>query len=128
MAKSPDRQRPPYSGKYEAVSNVELPEHEAAEAEKQIAQAEAEFAAEISAAHAVKAAEQAEKDQIAALEAAKEKASDRLCPHCHAEMVKHSDADPIKAGAWHCNGCGACWAPGLKRMREGHPAPVGWAG
>lgn len=49
--------------------------------------------------------------------------STRACPNCKAELVKHGDANPFKIGAWHCDGCGSCWAPGMRTMRTGHPDP-----
>lgn len=51
-----------------------------------------------------------------------EKKGTPRCPTCHDELIKHGDENPFKVGAWHCNGCGACWASGFKRMRDGHPA------
>lgn len=100
-------------------SAPQLPEQPAptpAEIEAQ----EAALAAEISAEHAAKAAEQADAADLAAREAAKEKASARLCPHDRAEMVKHGEGNPAKAGAWHCPKCGCCFKG--REVREGHPA------
>lgn len=79
--------------------------------------------AQVSAERAANAAVQAEKDDIAAKRVA---AGGPVCPNCHGELVKHSDSDPAKAGASHCNSCGTCWAPGLKEVRAGHPVPAGW--
>lgn len=81
---------------------------------------EAALAAKVSAEHAESAAKQAEKDDLAARQAAKEDPHARLCPNCKAELVKHGDLNPFKAGCWHCNSCGGCWAPGLKQQRAGH--------
>lgn len=91
--------------------------------EKKTAVEEAELSAEVSAEHAEKAADQAEKDDLAAKRVA---AGGPVCPNCHGELVKHGDENPAKAGASHCATCGACWAPGLKEMRAGHAAPAGW--
>lgn len=41
----------------------------------------------------------------------------KTCPACKAELVQHGDENPFKAGAWHCNECGACWQPDLKAQR-----------
>jgi len=80
-------------------------------------------------------AAQAKADEVAdAAQAAAETAEDaeiggrvRRCPHCRAVLVKHDgDENPFKAGAWHCNACGTCWAPGLRHPRAGTPAPAGW--
>lgn len=84
---------------------------------------EAKLAAEISAEHAEKAVEQADKDETAARRA---EAGGPVCPNCKGALVKHTDENPAKAGCSHCNQCGACWAPGLKKLRDGHPAPDGW--
>jgi hypothetical protein len=46
------------------------------------------------------------------------------CPSCGGKLVAHGPENPYKAGSWHCNDCGSCWAPGLREQREGHPAPV----
>lgn len=76
---------------------------------------EAALAAQVSAEHAAKAAEQAEKDDIAAKRAA---TGAPVCPTCHGELVKHEGDNPYKQGAWHCQGtCGTCWAPGIKHPR-----------
>ena len=50
----------------------------------------------------------------------------RLCPNCKGELVKHGDENPHKAGAYHCNQCGVCWAPGLRTVRAGSQVPKGW--
>lgn len=92
-------------------------------AAKEVDKEEATLAAEISAAHAAKAAEQADKDALAAARAVAEAP---VCPNCRGELIKHNDASPHKAGASHCNTCGACWAPGLRELRAGHPAPAGY--
>ncbi len=47
----------------------------------------------------------------------------RLCPNCKGELVKHGDENQYKAGSYHCNTCGVCWAPGIREPREGHPMP-----
>ncbi len=47
----------------------------------------------------------------------KSKSGTRLCPKCKGELIKHSDENPEKAGAYHCNACGTCWAPGLRHPR-----------
>lgn len=87
--------------------------------------------------NAQKAAEKAlEKDQEA-LDAAEratelaEEAEDadqpkaRRCPHCGERMIKHTNpANEHTFGAWHCNNCGGCWR-GMK-IREGHAAPAGF--
>ncbi len=91
--------------------------------DKTVAVEETALAAKISADHAASAAQQADKDDTAARQAAKEDPKARLCPNCKAELVRHGDANPFKAGCSHCNNCGACWAPGLKEQRSGHPAP-----
>lgn len=78
------------------------------------------MAAQVSADHAAKAAAQAARDDLAAKQAAKDDPKARLCPHCKAEMVKHGDANPFKAGAWHCNACGCCFKG--RELREGHSA------
>lgn len=90
---------------------------------KEVQVEEAALAAKISAEHAAAAAQQADKDDLAARQAAKDDPRARLCPNCKAELIKHSDLNPFKAGCSHCNNCGACWAPGLKELRLGHPAP-----
>lgn len=84
---------------------------------------ETSLAAEVSAAHAEKAVEQADKDALAA---ARAEAGGPVCPNCKGELIKHADSNPDKAGCSHCNSCGACWAPGLHELRAGHPAPAGW--
>lgn len=73
--------------------------------EKKTEAEEAALAADVSADHAAKAAEQADKDATVAARAA---AGGPVCPTCKHELVKHGDANPYKAGAWHCNGCGQC--------------------
>jgi hypothetical protein len=50
----------------------------------------------------------------------KTKSSTRLCPHCKGELLRHGEANPYKAGAWHCNGCGCCFLPGIRELRAGH--------
>jgi len=85
---------------------------------------EASLAAAVSAEHAIRAAEQAEKDAIAVAEATKEDPKARLCPTCHAEMIKHGPENPFTANSWHCNSCGSCWAPGLREQRAGHTGPA----
>lgn len=75
---------------------------------------EAALAAQVSAEHAEKAAEQADKDDLAAKRA---EAGAPVCPNCHGELVKHGDENRHKAGASHCNSCGACWKPGLHEQR-----------
>lgn len=94
-----------------------MPERDKAEVQ------EAELAAQVSAEHAEKAQQQADKDDLAAKRA---DAGGPVCPNCRGELIKHDDANPFKAGASHCNTCGACWAPGLREIRDNHPAPVGW--
>ncbi len=47
----------------------------------------------------------------------KSKSGTRLCPTCKGELIKHGDENPEKAGAYHCNACGTCWAPGLRHPR-----------
>jgi ribosomal protein L37AE/L43A len=78
---------------------------------------EAQVNAELAAAHAEKAAEEAAKAERELAEATKEDSKAKLCPACNGELVKHGDANPYKAGAYHCNDCGTCWAPGLKAPR-----------
>lgn len=85
--------------------------------------AEAALAAQISADHAERAVEQAELDELAAKRA---EAGGPVCPNCKGALVKHDDRNPAKAGCSHCSTCGACWAPGLKKLRDGHPAPDSW--
>lgn len=46
------------------------------------------------------------------------------CPNCRSVLLRHGAGDPAKEGSYHCNGCGACWAPGIREIREGHPAPT----
>ena len=81
---------------------------------------EAKLNAELAAEHAEKAVEAADEADLAAARAG---ADGRVCLHCHTEMVKHTDADPEKAGCWHCNGCGCCFRGNA--VREGHtPCPL----
>lgn len=75
---------------------------------------ETALAAEVSAAHAEKAVEQAAKDETAAARAASDTP---VCPNDNMPLVKHDGANPYKQGAWHCNSCGTCWAPGIKHPR-----------
>lgn len=70
---------------------------------------EAELAAEVATEHAAKAADDAAHAERALAEATKEDPKAKLCPKCNSEMVRHSDANPFKAGAWHCDHCGICW-------------------
>ena len=79
----------------------------------EIAQVNAELAAE----HAETAAEAAAKAERELAEATKEDPKSKLCPNCNGELIKHGDANPHKAGAYHCDQCGICWAPGLKHPR-----------
>lgn len=90
---------------------------------KNVEKEEAAATAEVSADWAEKAAELAEKDALTAARAA---AGAPVCPHCRGELIKHDDRNPAKAGASHCNNCGACWAPGLREMRANHPPPADW--
>lgn len=76
---------------------------------------EAKLNAELAAAHAEKAAEEAVEADLVAARAV---ADGRVCPHCHTEMTKHGDADPQKAGCWHCSACGCCFRGNA--VREGH--------
>ena len=76
-----------------------------------------EVNAELAAAHAETAAENAAKAERALAEATKEDPKAKLCPTCNGELVKHGDENPFKAGCSHCNQCGTCWAPGLKHPR-----------
>ena len=100
---------------------------EAAEAAHAAAEEAASPPAEAAAEQAATAAEHAADLARADAKTLRSSARMRLCPHCHTEMTPHSAADPEKAGAWHCNQCGGCWAPGQPpRLRAGHPAPVGW--
>lgn len=78
---------------------------------------EASVNAELAAAHAEKAAADAAAAERDLAEATKEKPGNRLCPNDNAEMIQHGPANPYKAGAWHCNTCGTCWAPGIKVPR-----------
>lgn len=55
----------------------------------------------------------------------KSKSGTKLCPTCKGELVLHGAASPHKAGAYHCNSCGSCWAAGIRELRAGHPAPAG---
>lgn len=87
------------------------------ETEAEVAQANAELAA----AHAEQAAQDAAEAERDLAEATKENPKARLCPNCNGEMVRHGPGN--KEGAWHCNQCGACWSPGLREIRAGHPAP-----
>ena len=77
----------------------------------------AQVNADLTAAHAEHAAEAAAAAERELAEVTKEDPKARLCPNCNGEMIQHGDATPIKAGAWHCNACGSCWAPGLKHLR-----------
>lgn len=77
----------------EAAVNAELAADHAAKAEASLAAAERDLA-------------EATKDARA-----------KLCPNDNAEMVKHGPANPYKAGSWHCNVCGTCWAPGIRVPR-----------
>lgn len=47
----------------------------------------------------------------------------RRCPICEGPLIDHGYENPHKAGAHHCNQCGACWASGMRELREGHPGP-----
>ena len=51
--------------------------------------------------------------------------SRRRCPLCNSELIDHGYDNPHKAGAHHCSNpeCGACWASGMRELREGHPGP-----
>lgn len=86
----------------------------------------AEVNAELAVSHAEEAKDAVARAERELAEASKERVNSRLCPNCNGELVKHGDANPHKAGASHCDNCGACWAPGLKEMREGHAAPEKW--
>ena len=46
------------------------------------------------------------------------------CRICGGTLLRHGAGDPAKEGAYHCNGCGACWASGIRQMRDGHPEPA----
>jgi ribosomal protein L37AE/L43A len=85
---------------------------------------EAELNVELATAHAETAAEFKARAERELAEATKDDDQAKLCPNCNGEMVKHGPANPYKAGSWHCNQCGACWAPGLKHMRDNHPQPA----
>ena len=78
---------------------------------------EAQLNAELAVAHAEHAEEAAAKAERDLAEATKEDPKAKLCPTCNGELVKHSDASPHKKGAYHCDHCGVCWAPGLKEPR-----------
>jgi len=39
------------------------------------------------------------------------------CPTCNGPLVEHGDDNPLKAGAYHCDHCGICWAHDLKAPR-----------
>lgn len=78
---------------------------------------EAQINAELATAHAEQAAEDAARAERQLAEATKDDPRAKLCPTCNGELVKHGDANPYKAGAYHCSGCGTCWAPGLKAPR-----------
>ena len=84
--------------------------------------------AELAAAHAEQAAEDAAAAERELAEASKSDPHARLCPHCNGEMVRH-EGDTPKAGAWHCSNCGGCWVSsgGHWRPRDGHPAPADWS-
>lgn len=75
---------------------------------------EAAIAAQVSAEHAARATEQAAKDETVAARAASDTP---VCPNDNAPLVKHDGTNPFKQGAWHCNSCGTCWAPGIKHPR-----------
>lgn len=77
---------------------------------------EAALAAEVAAEHAEKAVADADKAETVALKAAAEPGA-KFCPDCKTELVPHDDTEGAKKGAYHCNGCGVCWAPGLKKPR-----------
>lgn len=59
----------------------------------------------------------AQKAEEAAEDQGLPRAESRRCPNCRAHLIPHGDDNPHKAGAWHCNGCGTCWAPGLRHPR-----------
>lgn len=102
----------------------ETDQERAAREAKEREVAEAQLAAEVSAQHAAEAAAQAAADDLAAKQATKEDPKAKLCPTCKSEMIRHGNENPFKAGCWHCNGCGSCWQPNLKQMREGHAGPA----
>ncbi len=79
---------------------------------------EAAVNAELATAHAEKAADDAAKADRELAEATKEDPEAKLCPACNGELTKHSDASSHKKGAYHCNTCGVCWAPGLREPRS----------
>ncbi len=78
---------------------------------------EAQINAELAVAHAEHAEEAAAVAERELAEATKEDPKAKLCPTCNGELVKHGDANPYKRGAYHCDKCGTCWAPGLKAPR-----------
>lgn len=84
----------------------------------------AEANATLATAHAEQAAADAAEAQRDLAEATKDNPKARLCPLDNSEMVRHGPENPFKAGAWHCNTCGSCWAPGLKQQRVGHAGPA----
>jgi ribosomal protein L37AE/L43A len=73
--------------------------------------------ADLASAHAETATETAETAEHAAADLEAKAHGTRACPTCNAPLVKHGDENPFKAGAWHCDNCGTCWAPGLKTPR-----------
>ena len=76
---------------------------------------EAQINADLTAAHAEHAAEDAAKAERDLAKA--EHPGESLCPNCNGPLIEHGDENPVKAGAKHCNACGICWAPGLKHPR-----------
>ncbi len=78
---------------------------------------EAQLNAELTAAHAEQAAEDAAKAERQLAEATKEDPKAKLCPTCNGELIAHGYDNAFKAGAYHCDVCGTCWAHDLKAPR-----------
>lgn len=78
----------------------------------------AEREAERTRQRAQEATEAAEKAEVAAVREVADEAGTKMCPKCKGLLIKHGDENPYKAGAWHCNDCGTCWAPGIKEPRS----------
>lgn len=110
----------------EAEARAAIPAATEAARTAQSAAEAAVDAAEAVGSGAVHAAERTVVAAEAALERVTETADDlkptsrtRLCPHCKGELIPHGDANPHKAGCYHCNACGCCFQPGLRALRPG---------
>lgn len=56
-------------------------------------------------------------EPVFTIDAVEQPARAPVCPDCKGALIAHTGTNPYKVGAMHCNGCGQCWAPGLKQPR-----------